>query len=508
MNNPTNIPTAPPDCLLQAPEGPVAPPYSADHSPYKVELFSPDVGYSGNALHCVIVEDVHLVQTRNQAKAKGKAQAVVSKLYARQLLYKAPNEGPGPSTDTSNLKGVNIAIPIDTMKAHHPKLCDSILKFLSMADDLDIYLVNKISSSYSECTYADIFVNKIKVQAIIDTGAPINIVSTCLVKRLGLAPDIDHQKQYGTAGLTVTTAQGASSALTLRFGSLALLALAIVLTNDNYDILIDTLFMRQYRVRTDLAADTFEILGQTIPLYYCYNKDTGTHKTMPSVNLAYKNRVVPIQYQKLSRKVRPLPNQLEEYKGLPLCVDLPIEILAGHQVLVETGLDLDIPQGLHGELQSPRNCSCLEPLVAPGLILPGHGAVKVLLENLTQGPIRVQRHQVVAYLNLILMEEVTGIHNFGTLEEFGLGSSDGQPPLVGAVIPREKLAGLSTEQQDAAMALFEKYKSIFAEDNFNLGCAKNTLHYINTGDKGPSNSALSDTHRQPTPLWVKRLRSW
>ncbi|KAJ9087280.1 DNA damage-inducible protein 1 [Entomophthora muscae] len=237
------------------------------------------------------------------------------------MLDKAPDGGPGPSTDTLNLKGVNIAIPMDTMKAHHPKLCGSILEFLSMTDDLDIYLVNKISSSYSECTYADIFLNKIKVQAIIDTGGPINIISTCLVKSLGLAPDIDHWKQYGTAGLTVTTAQGAYSTLPLRFGSLAVLAPAIVLPNDNYDILIGTLFMRQYGVRTDLAADTFEILGQTIPLYYCRNKDTGTHKTMPSVNLEYKNGVVPIQYQNLSRKVRPLPNQLEEYKGLPLCVD-------------------------------------------------------------------------------------------------------------------------------------------------------------------------------------------
>ncbi|KAJ9067103.1 DNA damage-inducible protein 1 [Entomophthora muscae] len=153
------------------------------------------------------------------------------------------------------------------MRAHHPKLCGSILKFLSMADDLDIHLANKISSSYSECTYADIFVNKIKVQAIIDTGAPINIVSTHLVKHLGLAPDIDHWKQYGTAWLMVTTAQGAYSALPLRFGSLAVLAPSIILPNNNYDILIGTLFMRQYGVRTDLAADTFEILGQTIPLY-------------------------------------------------------------------------------------------------------------------------------------------------------------------------------------------------------------------------------------------------
>ncbi|KAJ9065696.1 hypothetical protein DSO57_1016927 [Entomophthora muscae] len=79
MNNPTNSPTVLPDCPSQALEGPAAPSHSADHSPDKVELFVPDVSYSGNALHCVIVEDDHVVQTRRQAKAKGKAQVVVSK---------------------------------------------------------------------------------------------------------------------------------------------------------------------------------------------------------------------------------------------------------------------------------------------------------------------------------------------------------------------------------------------------------------------------------------------
>ncbi|KAJ9079835.1 hypothetical protein DSO57_1031491 [Entomophthora muscae] len=91
MNNPTNVPTVLPDCLPQALEGPAAPFYGADHSPDKAELFVSDVGYSANALHCVIVEDVHVVQTRSQEKAKGEVQVVISKPYARQLLDKAPN---------------------------------------------------------------------------------------------------------------------------------------------------------------------------------------------------------------------------------------------------------------------------------------------------------------------------------------------------------------------------------------------------------------------------------
>ncbi|KAJ9073489.1 hypothetical protein DSO57_1016020 [Entomophthora muscae] len=52
------------------------------HSPDRDELFIPDISYSGNTLHCVIVEDVHTVQTRSQTKAEGKAQAVISKPYA------------------------------------------------------------------------------------------------------------------------------------------------------------------------------------------------------------------------------------------------------------------------------------------------------------------------------------------------------------------------------------------------------------------------------------------
>ncbi|KAJ9081517.1 DNA damage-inducible protein 1 [Entomophthora muscae] len=184
-----------------------------------------------------------MVQTCSKVQASQEAAKEVSKPYARQLLEDAPDKEPQHLGDATPLRGVNVAIPMETMKDHHPELCDSIVKFLSTANNLDIHLVNNIGSSYSKCTYADIFVNKLKVQAIIDTGAPINIVSSKLVRHMGLAPDIDHKKQYGTAGLGCTTAQGAYSTLPLRFGLLAVSAPAIVLPNENYYILIGTSFM-------------------------------------------------------------------------------------------------------------------------------------------------------------------------------------------------------------------------------------------------------------------------
>ncbi|KAJ9064252.1 hypothetical protein DSO57_1032480 [Entomophthora muscae] len=164
-------------------------------------LFTPDTGFSGDTLHQVLVDNVHMVQTCSKVQASQEAAKEVSKPYACQLLDDTPDTEPQHSGDTTPLRGVNVAIPMETIENHHPKLCDSIVKFLSTVNNLDIHLVNNISSSYSECTYADNFVNKLKVQAIIDTGAPINIVFSKLVRRMGLAPDINHKKQYGTAGL-------------------------------------------------------------------------------------------------------------------------------------------------------------------------------------------------------------------------------------------------------------------------------------------------------------------
>ncbi|KAJ9067770.1 hypothetical protein DSO57_1035868 [Entomophthora muscae] len=317
-------------------------------------LFTPDTGFWGNVLHQVLVNNVHMVQTYSKVQDSQEATKKVSKPYACQLLDNAPDTEPQCLGDATPLKGINMAIPMEIMKDHHPELCDSIFKFLSTANNLDIHLVNNIGSSYSECTYTDIFVNKLKVQAIINTGAPINIVSSKLVRQMGLAPDIDHKKQYGTAGLDCTTTQGAYSALPLRFGSLAVAAPAIVLPNENYNILLGTLFMQQYGVKTDLKNDVLEKLGQAIPLYYNRSNLEMGSQTTPYVNLAYCNGVVPVKYRKLGRWVKHLPTQVEEYKDLPLHANSSYTIPAGHQVLMDIGLDLKIPQGLYREIETPR----------------------------------------------------------------------------------------------------------------------------------------------------------
>ena len=65
---------------------------------------------------------------------------------------------------------------------------------------MDILHVEKNIDLLMQCSFIDIMVNKVAVRAIVDLGAPGNIISTKLVKKLGLLPDIAHKQVFGTAG--------------------------------------------------------------------------------------------------------------------------------------------------------------------------------------------------------------------------------------------------------------------------------------------------------------------
>ena len=87
-----------------------------------------------------------------------------------------------------------------------------LLLFLE-SNKLAINYLNSISEFNFECTFIVILVKKIKVQAIVDFGAPINIICIKLVKKPGIHPNIVHYKEYGTIGLHITVLKEAYSAL-------------------------------------------------------------------------------------------------------------------------------------------------------------------------------------------------------------------------------------------------------------------------------------------------------
>ena len=104
----------------------------------------------------------------------------------------------------------------------------------------------QIPSFGTHVTTIEVFVNKVKVLAVIDTGAPVNVISTNLVKKIKLAPDLPYTEKYGTAGPISTNAVGAYSLLPMRFGKFVVSAPAIVLPNKSYNILSHTHFLMVY----------------------------------------------------------------------------------------------------------------------------------------------------------------------------------------------------------------------------------------------------------------------
>ncbi|KAJ9069622.1 hypothetical protein DSO57_1016624 [Entomophthora muscae] len=123
------------------------------------------------------------------------------------------------------------------------------------------------------------------------------------------------------------------------------------------------------------------------------------------------------------------------------------------QLIQQTGLIMRLSKGLHGEVYGIPNQSWLEPWFAPGLLLDSETELKIILANLSSTPTKVYNHQLLGYVKLEETSNLKSAVGFGGLEELGLSHSG---PSTHSLILRESLKGLTTTQQDQALALFEK----------------------------------------------------
>ncbi|KAJ9053512.1 hypothetical protein DSO57_1023551 [Entomophthora muscae] len=221
-------------------------------------------------LHRVL--DVNTV-TRKQAICtesipSKEAVDTISIPYAEQLsmLYtEVTHESNSVRKLSQLLRLVQVSTNLDNLKSLNPDLTTALELFLTQFKGLDIHKVTKIASPhYGEqhnCTYIELVVHRLQVRAILDSGAPGNIVSTRLVKKLKLAPELDYNEEFGTEGPEKTKALGSYSSLLLCFGKLVVTAPAIVLRNKSYNILIGTSFMATYGTIINHQDSNFSILG-------------------------------------------------------------------------------------------------------------------------------------------------------------------------------------------------------------------------------------------------------
>ncbi|KAJ9067212.1 hypothetical protein DSO57_1001849 [Entomophthora muscae] len=219
------------------------------------------------------------------------AQETVALPYAEQLTLpttEVTHDSDSAKKMAQILKSVNVSASLDALKRFSPTLFTALEELLSKYKDIDIY--------QNELYLIDMMVRKVKVQAIIDSGAPGNIISLKLFKKIKLAPDLDYQEIIRTESPLTTKAMGTYLSLLLLYGKLIVTAPAIVLDNNSYDIIIGTGFMTRYRTITNHGDDTFKILGRTIPMYYNGAKVVDLLKKLHFINREYADSDIAVVY--------------------------------------------------------------------------------------------------------------------------------------------------------------------------------------------------------------------
>ncbi|KAJ9055283.1 hypothetical protein DSO57_1005389 [Entomophthora muscae] len=264
------------------------------------------------------------------------------------------------------------------------------------------------------CTWIKVSVFDTPIRALLDTGAPTNIIYSQLVKRLGFLPDISYAEFFFTAGVESIKSNGAYSSVPLRFGELVVTYPAVLLKSESYDMLIAT----------------YMNISSSWDVFLVSKKKPGRQH----VCLWYPHGVLGLPYRVANASFKPLPAYGNNQKSLKLRSNQLIRIPSKTQVATDTGLYLDLPPGLHLEISSINGVLRKEPLAAPGICdSAAQEALKVLFLNPLSTEMKVSKGQHVATLRIGHNEELSAVHFLGGLEELGISLPD--EPLVAAIIP-------------------------------------------------------------------------
>ena len=229
----------------------------------------------------------------------------IEKPYVTQILFTNHLEQSSDSEDEFLFNNVNVSLPLIFFSKSYPLLFNELLTSFSKLSSFtkSVHVVSL------DCTYINICVNKLPVRAVLDTGAPGNILSSKFVKRLGIQPDLVHEEVYGTVGPHCTKSTGAYSSLPMKFGAFMICAPAIVLDNQDYDILISTSFLQNRHVEISYNTMT-TILKQVLPIF-----TTRSLKKVRSINVVIDNKPHHMSYILNRKHTHPLPDINKNDRG-------------------------------------------------------------------------------------------------------------------------------------------------------------------------------------------------
>lgn len=204
------------------------------------------------------------------AKLSEKITEITSLPYLNQAIEAVESETEDiPSYLKKAFLSVKIPIPMKTFLKILPSFNLSLENLKAFTEKNLICAIPCTNPSTRTCTWVQLSVFDLNIQAVVDTGAPNTIVSLQLVGKIQYKSDLTYNESFKAASTHCCTAQGAYSCIPIQLGKLVVTTNTIVLESQSYGLLIGTNFFRKYQAILNMGNGSMTIMGYHIPLLFC-----------------------------------------------------------------------------------------------------------------------------------------------------------------------------------------------------------------------------------------------
>ncbi|KAJ9063227.1 hypothetical protein DSO57_1002525 [Entomophthora muscae] len=146
-----------------------------------------------------------------------------AKLYLLQSIELDDTDPQDDPDNPSIFVNVSISLTLQTILKVVPGLESALSSLREALNPQGVHttlLMEVYNPILCLCTWIEVTVFDTPIKEVLNTGAPTNIISSRLVRRLGFLPDISYTESFFTAGVESIKSNGAYFSVPLRFGEL------------------------------------------------------------------------------------------------------------------------------------------------------------------------------------------------------------------------------------------------------------------------------------------------
>lgn len=340
-----------------------------------------------------------------------------------------------------SLVNVKLLFPLNKVKDFAPRL----FKLLSQLEENSQVLHSTLKDfDAPNSTYLQVEILGIPTMAVIDTGAPLVILSSSFASKIRFQPDLEYNKFFGTAGQSKVQALGAYLSIPISFGNILTTSPAIFLYASGYNVLLGTSYLEKYSTVIDNRNNTFNLLGHLFPLLRQNSSLKGSDKKNKVLHLHGTNLTFGIQ-SKFKGTSLYLPSKWDMKEPLPIWSQDSLTIHPGEQVSVTTGTRIILQEGIHGIISPIRHPRKGRPLVASGILLANSvDLISVLLANPYNEPIQIRKREIIALFQAQRNEDVSEIYVAGGVEDLRVLLEE---EFVCHVVPEEQIGDINAQEK-------------------------------------------------------------